>query len=167
MLDHIGQIPDHAAQKFNDKEALVFEGQSFTFNDLKELIEKTAGGLHSLGISQGDVVTLYASNSYEWVVSYFAIARIGAVINPVNTMLTPTEIEFVVKNCNARAIITSAEKVVGIMGVKENSNVSSIISFGDAPEGTISFDELISRNLSPPPMVVAVSYTHLTLPTKA
>ena len=115
MLDHIGQIPDRAAQKFKDKEALVFEGQSFTFNDLNVLIEKTAGGLHSLGISQGDVVTLYASNSCEWVVSYFAIARIGAVINTVNTMLTPTEIEFVVKDCDARAIITSANADVTMM----------------------------------------------------
>ena len=153
MLDHIGKIPAYAAQTFKDKEALVFEGQSFTFNDLNVLIEKTAGGLHSLGISQGDVVTLYASNSWEWVVSYFAIARIGAVINPVNTMLTPTEIEFVVKDCDARAIITSADKVVGIMGVKDSSNVTSIISFGDAPEGAISIDDLISRNMTPPPMV--------------
>ena len=115
MLDHIGQIPDRAAQKFKDKEALVFGRQSFTFNDLNLLIEKTAGGLHSLGISQGDVVTLYASNSCEWVVSYFAIARIGAVINTVNTMLTPTEIEFVVKDCDARAIITSANADVTMM----------------------------------------------------
>ena len=163
MLDHIGQIPARAAQTFKDKEALVFEGQSFTFNDLNVLIEKTAGGLHSLGISQGDVVTLYASNSCEWVVSYFAIARIGAVINPVNTMLTPTEIEFVVKDCDARAIITSADKGVGIMGVKDSSNVTSIISFGDASEGAISFDELISRNLAPPPMVVVTPETLSTI----
>ena len=100
MLDHIGQIPAFAARTFQDREALVFEGQSFTFNDLNSLIEKTAGALHSLGIGEGEVVTLYASNSWEWIVSYFAIARIGAVINPVNTMLTPTEIEFVVKDCD-------------------------------------------------------------------
>ncbi len=86
---------------FQDKEALVFEGRSFTFNELNELIEKFAGGLHSLGIGQGEMVTLYASNSWEWIVSYFAIARIGAVINPVNTMLTPAEIEYVVKDCGA------------------------------------------------------------------
>ena len=153
MLDHIGQIPAHAAQNFQDKEALVFEGRSFTFNDLNRLIEKTAGALHSLGISESEVVTLYASNSWEWVVSYFAIARIGGVINPVNTMLTPTETEFVVKDCGARAIITSADKAVGIMGVKNSSNVASVISFGDAPAGAISFDDLISRNMAPPPMV--------------
>jgi long-chain acyl-CoA synthetase len=138
---------------FQDKEALVFEGRSFTFTELNELIEKFAGGLHGLGIDQGDVVTLYASNSWEWVVSYFAIARIGAVINPVNTMLTPGEIDYVVKDCGARSIITSADKASAIMGVKEGSNVRSIISFGDAPEGAISFDALILRNAAPPPTV--------------
>jgi long-chain acyl-CoA synthetase len=153
MLDHIGQIPAHAARSFQDKEALVFEGRSFSFNDLNALIEKLAGGLHSLGIAQGEVVTLYASNSWEWVVSYFAIARIGAVINPVNTMLTPTEIEYVVRDCGARAIITSADKAPPIMRVKATSNVGTIISFGDAPEGTASFDDLTTRSLAPPPAV--------------
>ena len=127
MLDHIGQIPAHAARSFRDREALAFEGRSFSFNDLNALIEKLAGGLHSLGIAQGEVVTLYASNSWEWVVSYFAIARIGAVINPVNTMLTPPEIEYVVRDCGARAIITSADKAPPIMRVKATSNVGTII----------------------------------------
>jgi long-chain acyl-CoA synthetase len=150
MLDNIGQIPAHAARTFQDKEALVFEGRSFTFNELNELIEKFAGGLHGLGIGQGEVVTLYASNSWEWVVSYFAIARIGAVINPVNTMLTPAEIEYVVKDCGARSIVTSADKAPAMMGVMDGTNVNSIVSFGDAPEGATSFDDLISRNMAPP-----------------
>ena len=153
MLDHIGQLPAHAAQMFQDKEALVFEGRSFTFNQLNEFIEKFAGGLHGLGIRQGQVITLYASNSWEWVVSYFAIARIGAVINPVNTMLTPAEIEYVVNDCGARSIITSEDKASAMIAVKNGSNVESIISFGDAPEGAISFDDLISRNMAPPQTV--------------
>ena len=40
MLDHIGQIPAHAARSFQDKEALVFAGRSFNFNNLNALIEK-------------------------------------------------------------------------------------------------------------------------------
>ena len=152
MLDHIGQIPAHAARNFQDREALVFEGVSYSFNELNTLIEKTAGALHGLGIGEGDVVTLYASNSWQWVVSYFAIARIGAVITPVNTMLTPVEFEFVVKDCGARAIITSADKVAGIMGVKNSLNVTSIISFGPAPSDAISFDDLISGDTAAPAM---------------
>jgi long-chain acyl-CoA synthetase len=75
------------------------------------LIEKFSSSLNSLGIKEKDVVTLYASNSWEWIVSYFSIARIGAIINPVNTMLTPSEIKHVVNDCKAKAIIMSSDKV--------------------------------------------------------
>ena len=110
MLDHLGQVAQAAAEKFGAKEALVNEGQSFTFNELNSMVEAAAGGLSSLGFGQGDVITLYAANSWEWIVSYYAIARLGAVINPVNTMLTPNEIEYVVKDCGAKAVIASSEK---------------------------------------------------------
>ncbi len=151
MLDHIGQIPAAAAAKFSDRQALVFEERSLSFNDLNDLIERAAGGLSEFGIAPGDTVTLYAANSWEWVVSYYAIARLGAVINPVNTMLTPDEIEYVVKDCGARAIIASPEKVDAIMGVKEVSNVEAIISFGsDIAAGAVSFDALIAANITAP-----------------
>ena len=151
MLDHIGQIPAAAALKFSDKDALVFEGRTFSFNEINDLVERAAGGLSDLGISPGDMVTLYAANSWEWIVSYYAIARLGAVINPVNTMLTPKEIEYVVKDCGAKAIMASPEKVAGIMGVKAVSDVSAIISFGSEPaEGAVSFDALIAANIPAP-----------------
>ena len=151
MLNHIGQIPAAAALKFSNKDALVFEGQTFSFNRINDLVERAAGGLSDLGIVQGDTVTLYAGNSWEWIVSYYAIARLGAVINPVNTMLTPNEIEYVVKNCGAKAIIASPEKVDAIIGVKNVSDVKEIISFGhDVANGAVSFDALIEANILPP-----------------
>jgi long-chain acyl-CoA synthetase len=151
MPNHIGQIPAAAALKFANKEALVFEGKTFSFSDINDLVERLAGGLSDLGIVQGDTVTLYAENSWEWVVSYFAIARLGAIINPVNTMLTPDEIEYVVRDCGAKAIIASPEKVDGIMGVKAVSDVSVIISFGsEIAKGTVSFEALIAANIPAP-----------------
>lgn len=153
MLDHIGQIPTAAAERFADKEALVFEGRSFTFTELNDLIEYAAGGLSGLGVAPGDTVTLYAANSWEWIVSYYAIARLGAVINPVNTMLTPDEIEYVVKDCGASAIIASADKVEAILGVSDVSDVKSIVSFGEPVEGAVSFNALLDAKTPPPPPV--------------
>ena len=151
MINHIGQIPAVAALKFSNKDALVFEGQTFSFNQINDLVERAAGGLSDLGIIQGDTVTLYAENSWEWIVSYYAIARLGAVINPVNTMLTPNEIEYVVKDCGAKAIIASPEKVDAIIRVKNVSDVKEIISFGaDVANGAVSFDALIDANILPP-----------------
>ena len=151
MINHIGQIPAVAALKFSSKDALVFEGQTFSFNQINDLVERAAGGLSDLGIVQGDTVTLYAETSWEWLVSYYAIARLGAVINPVNTMLTPNEIEYVVKDCGAKAIIASPEKVDAIIRVKNVSDVKEIISFGaDVANGAVSFDALIDANILPP-----------------
>ncbi len=151
MLDHLGQVAQAAAEKFGDKEALVFEGRSFSFNELNTMIEAAAGGLAGLGLAKGDVITLYAANSWQWIVSYYAIARLGAVINPVNTMLTPDEIEYVVKNCGARAIIASPEKVAATLAVKDGSDVKEIISFGDQVEpGAISFNALLESGAIAP-----------------
>ena len=149
MIDHIGQMPSVAAKKFKNKEALCYEGQSFTFEELSKLIEKFSSSLNLLGIKEKDVVTLYASNSWEWIVSYFSIARIGAIINPVNTMLTPSEIKHVVNDCKAKAIITSSDKVQAIINIKHETSVNTLISFGNAPEGTESFNNLIKTENKP------------------
>ena len=101
MLDHLGQLPYFAAQKFGNNEAFCYENRSFSFNEINLLIENLASNLKSLGVKEKDVITLYASNSWEWIISYFGIARIGAVINPVNTMLTSSEIEYVVSDCKS------------------------------------------------------------------
>ena len=138
MLDHLGQLPSFAAKKFGNKEALNFENRSFSFIEINSLVENLASNLKNLGIKEKDVITLYASNSWEWVISYFGIARVGAVINPVNTMLTPNEIKYVVNDCKAKAIITSSEKVSQITDLKEEGQINFIISFGDIIEGSIS-----------------------------
>ena len=52
MINHIGQIPAVAALKFSNKDALVFEGQTFSFNQINDLVERAAGGLSDLGIVQ-------------------------------------------------------------------------------------------------------------------
>ena len=157
LMNHIGQIPAIAAEKFGEKEALVFEGRSLSFSEINELVERAAGGLSAEGVAQGDIVTLYAANSWEWVISYYAIARLGAVINPVNTMLTPAEIEYVVQDCGAKAIIASPDKTAGIMGVIATSDVSVIISFGDdIAKGAKSFNTLLAaKKTAPPPVEVA------------
>ena len=150
MLDHIGLIPAAAANKFADKEALIFEGRSFSFNEINDLVERAAGGLGDLGIPPGDTVTLYAANSWEWIVSYYAIARLGAIINPVNTMLTPDEIEYVVHDCGAKAT-ASAEKVEAIMAVHDVSDVSAIVACRRRyNQWGVSLDALIAADLPAP-----------------
>ncbi len=148
MLSHLGLLSEHAAKKFCDKEALIFEEQSFSFRKLHDLVENFGAGLISLGVKEKDVVTLYASNSWEWIVSYFAIARVGAVINPVNTMLTSSEIIYVVNDCGAKTIICSEDKIQALEDIKKHTQIRNIISFSGKSDGIDSFRSILARNLS-------------------
>ena len=69
-IAHLGQAARRAADRFGSKEALVFDGRRFTFDALNDLVERAAAGLAAAGVGKGDIVTLYAGNSWEWIVSY-------------------------------------------------------------------------------------------------
>lgn len=156
MSLNVGQIAFEAARKFGDREALVFDGQTLTFRQLDNLIGRAAAGLQGIGIGKGDVVSLYASNSWQWVVSYHAVQRLGAVINPVNTMLTQPELEYVVNDCRAKAIILSEDKHGMIAGLRANTGLAALLSFADTPPaGVKGLVELLNSG-RPAPAPVAV-----------
>lgn len=145
---HLGQAASRAAELFGDKQALVFEEKSFSFDELNDMIERVATGLSVAGVTKGDVVTLYAGNSWQWIVSYYAIARAGAVINPVNTMLTPGEVAYVIDDCKASAIIASEDKLEGAKGVLNKVRLAVAIS-DQAPDGMTTFDSLLNATNEP------------------
>ncbi len=144
MLDSLGEVLPHAARRFGDKRALIIGERSFTFRELDQLSSALANSLVGLGIKPGDCVTLYAPNCWEWIVSYYGALKAGAVINPVNVMLTAAEVAFVTRDCGAKALIGSPEKIkpaleAGITGL-------TTIVFGQQPmTGTAAFDELIEK----------------------
>ncbi len=147
MLENLGQVLPIGAQKYGDKTALVIGSRSFSFNDLNHLSGRLASSLHGLGIMAGDRVTLYAQNCWEWIVSYYAIARLGAVVNPINVMLTPEEVLYVVKDCGARAILAPPAKARPLIDLKENTPLQDIIVFGDdVPAATRSFNTLLEES---------------------
>ncbi len=146
MIPSIGHIPAEAAKQFGDKTALVLSDRSLSFNELDKLSNCFANALMTLGIQPGDRITLYSGNCWEWVVSYYGALKTGAVINPINVMLTPTEVEFVANDCGASIVIASYEKALSLKSVKENSQVRELIAFGDdaLPDGMLSFNELLA-----------------------
>ena len=67
-------------------------------------------GLVARGIAPGDRVSLYAQNRWEWIVAYHGILKAGAVVNPINVMLTAKEVRYVLGDCGARAIFCGPDK---------------------------------------------------------
>ncbi|NLO89379.1 MAG: long-chain fatty acid--CoA ligase [Clostridia bacterium] len=106
--------------------AISHRGRKISFEEFEERVQRFAGYLKSLGIKEGDRVALTAPNSPEFIFSYWAINRIGAVAVPLNLTLTLEEIAYIIRNSGANSLIVHPvilEKVgspdVGGLGLKK------------------------------------------------
>lgn len=110
MVIKLGDVLPEAARRFADGTALVVGEDRLSFAELDTLSNRVANGLVAVGVTPGDRVTLYGPNSWEWVVGYYAVAKTGAVVNPISSMLTPDEVRYVLADSGARVLIASADK---------------------------------------------------------
>ena len=146
MLQTLGEILPAAARQFGDKTALVSDGRTFSFNELHEMSNRLANGLAAAGVGAGDRVTIYAPNCWQWVLSYYAIHKLGAVANPINVMLTPNEVGFVVQDCGATVVLATRDKGEPLIDLKRDGQLNEIVIFDDdVPDGTRSFDGLLQE----------------------
>lgn len=105
----IDSIVRSAAGRFGDRCALVSGGRELSYRELDDVSSVLAGVLRQRGVAPGDRVGLYAPNSWRWVVAYHAIAKAGGVVTPINALLTPDEVDFIVGDCAAVALFGTVE----------------------------------------------------------
>ena len=131
MGETIGEILPEAARRFGDKTALIVEGATFSFSELEAMSNRVANGLVAIGVQPGDRVTLYGQNCWEWLVAYYAIAKTGAVVNPISSMLTTEEVRYVVADSGARAVVASIDKGVPLLDLDGTDTLSDVVLWGD------------------------------------
>ena len=102
----IGSLVDTAASRFKTKEALCYESNRWSFSELKEAVDHVARGLMQLGILPGDKIALWMPNRPEWIHTFFAVAKIGAILVPINTRFRTRDLEYVVRQSDAKMLIT-------------------------------------------------------------
>jgi len=122
-----------------DKDFLFSEadGRKFSYAEFQSAVSRTAAMLMSHDIGKGDVVSLLMPNSVEYIIGYFACWRLGALAGPVNSLLKEHEIEFVMNNSEAKAILVHSEFQPVIEKLKPQlPQLQSIINFDDEAEAT-------------------------------
>ena len=131
MVTTIGEILPEAARRFGNKSSVIVDGEELGFADLDAMSNKVANGLVSIGVMPGDRVTLYGPNSWQWVVAYYAIAKAGAVVNPISAMLTAEEVRYVVKDSGSRVLVTSSDKGLPLLDLVEAAELSHVVMWGE------------------------------------
>jgi len=103
----LGELLEENAKKYPHREALVYADRDFryTYAQLNERVNKVAKGLMAIGLKKGDHAAIWATNVPDWVVMLFATAKIGVVLVTVNTNYRPKEVEYILKQSDAKAVI--------------------------------------------------------------
>jgi fatty-acyl-CoA synthase len=107
----IGRFFDRVSETYPDQTALVVRHQDvrWTWSEYRAAVDKLAAGLLVLGIEPGDRVGIWAPNCYEWCLTQFATAKIGAILVCINPAYRVFELEYALNKSGCRAVI-SAER---------------------------------------------------------
>ncbi|HSW40233.1 MAG TPA: AMP-binding protein [Acidobacteriota bacterium] len=96
-----------AAHCYPDKKALIFGDRHYTYAGMEKIIEGIAGYLSRLGVAGGDRVAIYMPNRPEWIMFYYAVARIGAVSVCVPAVYKKRETAGIIRDSRSSVIVTS------------------------------------------------------------
>lgn len=99
-----------AATRYPRKTAVVFYDTVLTYTELRRSAEHLAGFLQQrCGVARGDRVALFLHNSPQFIIAYYAILRADAMVVPVNSMSTASELTHIIADCGAQVLIAAQE----------------------------------------------------------
>jgi acyl-CoA synthetase (AMP-forming)/AMP-acid ligase II len=105
---NIAQFLTASAQRRPQHPALRTKDTTLTFAELNDRVDRLTRGLSRAGIAPGQVCVLMMPNSPAWVMAYYALAKLGAVVVPVNFLYRVGELGHIFRDSGARAFIGHA-----------------------------------------------------------
>jgi long-chain acyl-CoA synthetase len=125
---------DEAAQRHGRRTALVFFGRRTSYRALQTAVDRFAGGLGALGVHRGDRVALVLPNCPQYVVAFYAVLRLGAIVVPTNPLYTETELAHQLKDSGAVLAVVHDGAFPALDAVRSQTELRDIVttSLGDA-----------------------------------
>ncbi|MEV6626316.1 AMP-binding protein [Amycolatopsis sp. NPDC051106] len=129
--------------------ALTFEGRNVTYDELDERSGRLAAGLHAAGFRKGDRVGVLLHNRVEWVELFFAVAKLGGVVVPLNYLLKPAEVRYILDDCEASWVVY--EQALGATAdeLRAGGHAARYVGIGGGP---LAYEDLVAE-AGPPPEV--------------
>jgi long-chain acyl-CoA synthetase len=128
----LGRLLDQTADRFGDNPALVYNHKSrWTYRELLAHVNRMAGGLGKLGVRKGDRVVVTLPNCPEYVVTFFAVQKLGAVLVNAGPLMGPDDLGTLITLTTPRVVIgldLQASKIIGsAAGVAGSSGIEHFV----------------------------------------
>ena len=165
---NLADVLARSADRRPEHPALLFHGRALAYGDLDARADLTAAALAGLGVSRGDRVALLAGNVPEFPSCLYGGLRAGAAVCPLNVMLTPEEIGYILADAGTRVVITELATLTSVLAVRDRlADLEAVLVIGGppAPKGTLSLEESLRSSGDAPDVevepddVAVLSYT--------
>lgn len=119
---------DGNAERHGSRLACVVGEGSLTYAELRDSSRRFAAALIDLGLRPGDRVSLYLPSSVSYVTCYLGAMRAGLVANPINSVFTPHEVEYLLTDSGAAALVTTPDLLAGLTAALGGTAVRTVIT---------------------------------------
>lgn len=137
---------DISASRFPNNEALRGRGQSTSYAELQRRSHALAASLRARGIGRGDRVAIYLQNRAEVIETALACGRLGAIFVPINPLLKARQLEYVINDAGAKALIASQTAAVMVEDSIPRCPTISTVLWCDvvqARSASLQYDQLL------------------------
>ncbi len=154
----LGVVLPAGAARRPTKAAVLFGERTITYGELDDRARRVAAALQAAGVRKGDRVALVLANTPEFVETLHGAWRIGAVVAPLNVMLTPEEAGYVLADAEASVVVTDRALLPTVLAVRDRvASLEHVLvtGSGPAPTGTTSFEGALGQERDPLPVDLA------------
>jgi len=133
MPSLVSDLALDSARRVPDRPALAYGAEQLRYNELANPIDAFAAQLLDLGVARMDRIAIYAEKRFETVIAMFGAARAGAVYVPVNPLLKAEQVSHIARDCAARVIVTTPERVALLDDlIRSAPSITAVIVMGEA-----------------------------------
>lgn len=158
-----------AAVEFADAHAVKLPDKILSFREIDEASERIGAAMAAMGIVKNDRIALYCTNGPEFAIAYMGILKAGATVVPVNLLLSPSEVNYILKDAGVKALFyhqVLAEKIAEARAGLAGLNLGIAIGNNTAAPGDVVFGDLLAFEAEVPEIdvdpaedVAAILYT--------
>ena len=137
----LGDLLRRTAARLPGKTAILCGDVSWTYAQFDRLCNRLARGLEAAGVQRGERVAVLSRNSHAFAALRFALARLGAVLVPINFMLGPDEVAYILRHAGARLLCVGPDMVaLGRDAAARDTGVGRLIALPgeDTPGGGLT-----------------------------
>lgn len=124
---NVADLFARAALYCPDKKGLIFGQRSFTYFEMNRIIDALARYLAGIGVSRGDRISIYMANRPEWILFYYAVAKVGAISVCVPGAYKRNEMKGVVNDSRSSVLICSEALLSQIPAFEEMAGIHKLI----------------------------------------